>query len=260
MPIYKIVEVGSGGGGGSCLGTLFALVIGMVLLSYACDSLTSQNSGGVAVSDRPTSSNSDQTTSQPESVPDPEPESGSRNTSEPNPPEPDAPSENEPEQTLRQRFINDWALRRFKEEERPVAPVAIAGARSFGTRLARELRDSGVNAQSGVLKTTAYESQAFLRRLGGGDRQVLRRLGLTQLTGHLMVGRLSIREPDPGELHKAHAQLSLNLVPLNGSQPVRSEFKARGGGFDQSDARGQALKRVRKAVLTSPIADQLTRP
>lgn len=269
MPIYKIVEVGSGGTGGGCMGTLVASFIGLALLSYACDSLTSHDSGNVAVSERPTSSRSTHDPSQsevsppsegepaPESEPAPETEPGSTPGKTP---EPTASGEDQSKPSFRQQFINDWALRRVGEKGAPVALMAIDGSQSFTTRLVRELRKQGVNAQSDILKKAAYESDALLQRVKGGDEQVLRRLGLDQLTGHLILGRLSIREPDPGELYKAHAHLSLNVVPLNGSQPVSREFEARGGGFDQSDAREQALERVRRAVLTSPLADQLTRP
>lgn len=268
MPTYKVVEVGSGGSGGGCLSTLAAFTIGLLFLSYACDSLTSQDSEGVAVSEQPPSprshSSSQSETSPPsEGEPPPEPEPASETDPESTPgstTEPSASGEEQSEPSLRQQFINDWALRRVAEKGAPAALIAIAGARSFRRRIARELREQGVNAQSGVLKTDAYNSEEILRRLEGGDRLLLRRLGLAQLNGHLVLGRLSVREPDPGELYKADADLSIILVPLNDGHPIRKEFEARGGGFDQSDAREQALERVRRAFLTSPIADQLTRP
>ena len=247
MPIDKVVVTGSGGNGGGCLSTLVALTIGLLFLSYACDSLTSPNSGGVAVSEQATSSRSDRASSQSEGAP-------------PSEEEPTASDENQSEPSLREQYINDWALRRVEKEGAPVALVAIAGANSFRTRLAQELRKQGVSAQSGILKATAYESDALFRRLEGGDRQLLRRLGLTQFTGHLVLGRLSVREPKPGELYKAHAHLSVSMVPLTGGQPARREFEERGAGFDQADAREQALKRVRRAFLKSPVSDQLTRP
>lgn len=237
MPVYKVVEVGSGGGGG-CLVTAVLIALGLFALADACDSSSPQTSSNTSVEETPTPSLSDRSTPQSES----------------------APNTKQSEQTLRQKFINNWALQRLREEDGPVVLVAIAGAGSFRTGLARELRRQGVNAQSGVLNKAAYESKSILRRLGSGNRKLLRRLGLTQLSGHLILGRLSIREPDPGELYKARAQLSVSVSPIGSSaQPRQRSFETRGGGFEQAEARQQALKRLENAFLTSSIADRLPR-
>lgn len=158
----------------------------------------------------------------------------------------------------RQRYLDLSLLERLRGD-RPVALVEMEGETSFEYSLVEGIRDRGINARSGLLKSTAFQSLDVSRGLTGGDPEILNRLGLSQLSGYLIYCRLSVREPEPGELYKARANFSVTLVSLEGGRPIRKEFEARGGGFDPADAREQARERVRSDFLASSILDRLTR-
>lgn len=158
----------------------------------------------------------------------------------------------------RQRYLDLSLLERLRGD-RPVALVEMEGETSFEYSLVEGIRDRGINARSGLLKSTAFQSLDVSRGLTGGDPKMLNRLGLSQLSGYLLYCRLSVREPEPGELYKARANFSVTLVSLEGGRPIQKEFEARGGGFDPADAREQARERVRSDFLASSILDRLTR-
>lgn len=158
----------------------------------------------------------------------------------------------------RQRYLDLSLLERLRGS-RAITLVEMEGETSFEYSLVEGIRSRGVNARSGLLKSTAFQSLDVSRGLTGGDAEMLKRLGLSQLSGYLLYCRLSLREPEPGELYKARANLTVTLVSLEGGRPIRKEFEARGGGFDPADARGQARERVRSDFLASSIVDRLTR-
>ena len=263
MPVYKIVEVGSGGSGGGCLFTAFLLAIGLFALADACDSSGPQTSGSVAVEKKPTSPSSGRTGVQSKAESTPESDQPASD-----PPSPDAPGQgtsapsgdNRSRRTFQSQYVNDWVLERLQSEKRPIAAVAMPGSNPFEDRLAEALRRRGANAQVGLLKRAAFENDAVFQRLTGGDEEVLRRLGLTQLSGHLVLCRLEyskIQETRDG--FTTQAFLSVVLVPMGGGQPVRREFEAPGGGFTPDAAEKQALKRVRSDFLGSSLTGRLTR-
>jgi len=158
----------------------------------------------------------------------------------------------------RQRYLDLSLLERLRGSG-PIALVEMEGETSFEYSLVEDIRSRGINARSGLLKSTAFQSLDVSRGLTGGNTEMLNRLGLSKLSGYLLFCRLSLREPEPGELYKARANLSVILVSLEGGRPIRKEFEARGGGFDPADARGQARERVRSDFLASSIVDRLTR-
>jgi len=158
----------------------------------------------------------------------------------------------------RQRYLDLSLLERLRGSG-PITLVEMEGETSFEYSLVEGIRSRGINARSGLLKSTAFQSPDVSRGLTGGDAEMLERLGLSQLSGYLLFCRLSLREPEPGELYKARANLSVTLVSLEGGRPIRKEFEARGGGFDPADAREQARERVRSDFIASSIVDKLTR-
>ena len=264
MAVYKVVEVGSAGGGSrGCLFMAFLLAIGLFALADACDSSAPQTSGSVTVEKKLTSPSPGRTgaQSEAESMPEsnhtgsdrPTPNASEGGTSAP-------PGDNQSKRTFRSQYVNDWVLDRIQSDDQPVAVVATPAGRSFENRLAESLRRRGANVQTGLLKRAAFETDLVFQRLAGGDGEILRRLGLTQLSGHLVLCRLAfstIRETRDGFTTKAF--LSVALVPLEGGPPTGREFEAPGGGFTPDAAEEQALQRVRGDFLASPLTDRLTR-
>jgi hypothetical protein len=255
MPIYKVTEVASGGGIG-CLGLFLLFGLGALVVSEVDDSGDS--------SPRRTTESTTSSTVEPSPEPDPEPkpdpEPVPEPESEPTPKPSPAPNEQQPERTIRERFVNGWVLERLRNENGPVALIAMYGTTAFEDRIVGALRERGVNAQSNVLKRVAYKTDPLFQRLKGGDNDVLRDLGLSRLDGHLVLCRLSLgdlNETRDGYLTKAY--FSVVLVPLEGGRPARREFEARGGGFEPADAEEQARERVRSDFLHSSLADRLSR-
>jgi len=167
---------------------------------------------------------------------------------------------NQSQRTFRSQYVNDWVLERLQSDGQPVAVVATSAGSSFENRLAEALRHRGANAQVGLLKRAAFETDVVFQRLAGGDEEMLRRLGLTRLSGYLVLCRLGFREiRKTRDGYTTRAFLSVTLVPMGGGQPVRREFEAPGGGFTPDSAEKQAIQRVRNDFLGSSLTDRLTR-
>lgn len=263
MPVYKVIEVGSGGSGGGCLFTAFLLAVGLFALADACDSSGPQTSGSTTVEKKPTSPSPGRAggQSEAESIPGPDrpasdppsPNTSGQGTSA-------SPDDNQSQRTSRSRYVNDWVLDRLQSEKRPIAVIAMPGSKPFEDRLAEALRRRGANVQVGLLKRAAFETDVIFQRLAGGDRGMLRRLGLTKLSGYLVLCRLEFsRIQETRDGFTTRAFLSIILVPMEGGQPVRREFEAPGGEFTPDAAEKQALRRVRNDFLGSSLTDRLTR-
>lgn len=271
MPVYKVIEVGSGGSSGGCLFAAVLLAVGLFALADACDSSGPQSpkgiSGGEALSaeEAPVSSPSDQTRSEEE------PESpllrscdvwlqDLRRDREHGASEP--PREDLPERPFRSRYVNDWLLRSLRSEDEPVVVVeqfAMPGEPPFEHRLVEALRGQDIPAQAGVLKQAAFKNNGIFRRLARGDGEMLQRLGLAQLSGYLVLYRYRIdrvRETQDGSTTKAI--LSARFVPMSGGQPTVRGFEATGRGF-YGTAMERALRQVCSDFLSSSLISRLTR-
>jgi hypothetical protein len=174
------------------------------------------------------------------------------------------PSQSETQQRdrsdYRQQYVNDWVLDRLRSDDRPVVLVAMEGKTPFESRLVRKLRSNGMNAQAGLLKPAAFQSDELHRRLAGGDAGLLHRLGLAQLSGRLVLCRLTFGElTETRDGYTTDAYLSVTAVPLSGGHPTRRTFEAPGGGFTPADAEEQAQERVLGDLLDSTLVNTLTR-
>jgi hypothetical protein len=271
MPVYKIVEVGSGGSGGGCLFTAFLLAIGLFTLADACDSSGPRSPEGVSgdevpsAEEAPASSSSGQTRSEME----PEPSSlrsctvglqASRRDRKHGVSEP--PREDLPERPFRSRYINDWLLRSLRSEDEPVVVVeqfAMPGEPPFERRLVEALRGQDIPAQAGVLKQVAFKNNRIFRRLARGDGEMLQRLGLAQLSGYLVLFRFRInRVRTTQDSLTTKVTLSARFVPISGGQPAVRGFEETGPGF-LGIATERVLRRVCSDFLSSSLIKRLTR-
>jgi hypothetical protein len=132
----------------------------------------------------------------------------------------------------RQRYLDMSALERFRGAS-PITLVAMEGETSFEQQFVRRMRRRGIDARTGILKPAAFRSETVSQGLTSGDDEMLRQLGLAQLSGRLVWCRLSFDEPvDTGELLKTRARLSVSVVPFNGGRVARRDLNARGADFD----------------------------
>jgi hypothetical protein len=153
----------------------------------------------------------------------------------------------------REQYLDIYALKRFRDAS-PITLVAMEGETSFEQQFVRRMRRRGIDARTGILKPTAFRSDAVSQGLSSGDGEMLRRLGLAQLSGRLVWCRLSFDEPvDTGELLKTRARLSVSVVPFNGGRVTRRDLNARGADFDAVGAREQARGRVMDDLLELPL-------
>jgi hypothetical protein len=265
MPVYEILEVGSGDSGGGCLFAVVLFAIGLFAVADACNSSSLWSPQGVSAEEAPASSPSGQIRSEAERGSTPLescttwPQASGRG-SEQGASEP--PKEDLPERAFRSRYVNDWLLRSLRSEDGPVVVIemfSMSGEPPFEHRLVEALRGQNIPALAGLLKHAAFKNNRIFRRLASGDREMLQRLGLASLSGYLVLCRYRfrrVRKAQDG--FKTKATLSTRLVPMSGGQPTVRGFEATGRGSYGSSME-RALRQVCSDFLSSSLIGRLTR-
>lgn len=93
----------------------------------------------------------------------------------------------------RQQYINMSVFSRLPKDHQVVLVTATGADDTLEDRIARALTRRGADAWTDVLKQAALHS-GIARQLAIGSSKALRRLGLSQLSGHLMLYDLSFGE------------------------------------------------------------------
>lgn len=125
------------------------------------------------------------------------------------------------------------------------AILVMHGSNDAESKVLSALEQAGFSPRAGAFTSAAYRD-GLVDRLAGGDSDAAAELGVSAISGHLVVGRISF---DPAQntmqdLMMTHATLSVRIVPLGGGSPRARSFRARGAGFNESAAVQQAEDRV----------------
>ena len=152
----------------------------------------------------------------------------------------------------RQRHVNTEALSRL-DRETPIVLLAVNHS-AFQASLAQTLRTQGLPVRADIIREAALASDLTAR-------DTLKRLGLTALSGHLLLGRLVLSSPEATQFDrviKRRATLTLTVVPLRGGDVAVLEFSEVGSGFDASEAEREARGRLLEDVAKSQLMENFS--
>ncbi len=168
----------------------------------------------------------------------------------------EAASARHAEAAFRDRYVRSAAL-----ATSPSSVVLLKVDGAVESRLAQKLRGHGYNVNASALTTAVFENAMF-SELSAGNANTLRRLGLTSVSGTMVLGRTRFdqaKETGVGNTVNVKGYATVHIISLPSGQAITMpQVTETGAGFDETQARTAAETRLVEALVEQGLVRRLS--